>query len=76
MGILVLTVAAIAVSMLAMAIGVVLKRPCLRGSCGGPEVLDPEGDSLSCEACPRTPRECEKAEPRWIDLATARLASV
>ena len=33
MGILVLTVAAIALIMLAMAIGVVLKRPCLRGSC-------------------------------------------
>jgi hypothetical protein len=53
MGILVLTVVVIAVVMLAMAVGVVLKRPCLRGSCGGPEVLDPNGDPLSCEACPR-----------------------
>jgi hypothetical protein len=63
MGILVLTVAVIAVSMLAMAIGVVLKRPCLRGSCGGPEVLDPEGDSLSCEACPRRRENARKQSP-------------
>ena len=63
MGILVLTVAAIAVSMLAMAIGVVLKRPCLRGSCGGPEVLDPEGASLRCEACPRRRENARKQSP-------------
>ena len=60
MGILVLTVAAMAVTMLAMAIGVVLKRPCLRGSCGGPEVLDPEGEPLSCEACPRRRENARK----------------
>ena len=53
MGILVLTVAAIAVIMLVMAIGVAFKRPCLHGSCGGPEVLDAEGDPLSYESCPR-----------------------
>ena len=60
MGILVLTVAAIALIMLAMAIGVVFKRPCLRGSCGGPEVLDPEGDPLSCESCPRRRENAQK----------------
>ncbi len=51
-GLLALTIAAIAIVMFAMAIGVVMKRPCLRGSCGGPEVLDPNGDAVSCETCP------------------------
>lgn len=54
--VLALTVAAIAVIMLAMAVGVVMKRPCLRGSCGGPEVLDPEGGPVSCETCPNRRR--------------------
>lgn len=48
-----LTMVIIGGAMLVMAIGVVLNNRCLRGSCGGPEVLGPEGESLSCEACPR-----------------------
>jgi len=35
-----------------MAIGVMFRRPCLRGSCGGPAVLGPDGEKLSCDACP------------------------
>ena len=35
-----------------MAIGVIFQRPCLRGSCGGPAVLGPNGEKLSCEGCP------------------------
>lgn len=35
-----------------MALGVMFRRPCLRGSCGGPERLGPDGRSISCEACP------------------------
>ena len=36
----------------AMAIGVMFRRPCLRGSCGGPEVRNAQGESLSCATCP------------------------
>lgn len=36
----------------AMAIGVMFKRPCLRGSCGGPAVIGPGGEKLSCSDCP------------------------
>lgn len=36
----------------AMAIGVMFRRPCLRGSCGGPEILGPDREKLSCGACP------------------------
>ena len=53
LGLVVITVTVFAVVMLAMAVGVIMKRPCLRGSCSGPEVLDSEGDPVSCEACPR-----------------------
>jgi hypothetical protein len=42
--------------MAAMAVGVVLKRPCLRGSCGGPEMTGLDGESLSCAACPNRQR--------------------
>jgi hypothetical protein len=40
----------------AMAIGVMMKRPCLRGSCGGPAVSGPDGQKLSCETCPNRKR--------------------
>lgn len=62
MGIVVLTVAAIAIVMLIMAVGVIFKRPCLRGSCGGPEIFDADGEPISCGACPRRKRrECDVA---------------
>ena len=35
-----------------MAIGVMFRRPCLRGSCGGPAMLGPDGQKISCDACP------------------------
>jgi len=35
-----------------MAIGVMFRRPCLRGSCGGPAVLKPDGEKISCGTCP------------------------
>ena len=40
------------VAVLAMAVGVIFKRPCLRGSCGGPEVMGGDGEPISCAACP------------------------
>jgi hypothetical protein len=48
----------IGAAMLAMAVGVVFGNRCLRGSCGGPEVLGPDGEPLTCDACPhRSPTE-------------------
>ncbi len=41
-----------ALAMLVMAIGVIFKRPCLRGSCGGPEVMGGDGEPISCATCP------------------------
>lgn len=46
-----LSIVVFAVAMLIMAVGVIFKRPCLRGSCGGPEVTI-GGESMSCATCP------------------------
>ncbi len=43
----------IGIAMAIMAIGLLSKNRCLRGSCGGPDVLDAQGESLRCGACPR-----------------------
>ncbi len=37
-----------------MSVGLLSKNRCLRGSCGGSEVLDAQGESLRCGACPRS----------------------
>ncbi len=46
----------VALAMLAMGIGVIFKRPCLRGSCGGPEVMGGDGGPVSCATCPNRTR--------------------
>lgn len=46
----------IAAVLAAMAVGVMFKRPCLRGSCGGKPVSGPGGESLSCATCPNRRR--------------------
>ncbi len=51
-----ITVAVIALGMLAMAVGVIGSGRCLRGSCGGPEARDANGESLSCATCPNRER--------------------
>jgi hypothetical protein len=45
-----------AASVAAMAIGVMLRRPCLRGSCGGPAVRGADGQAISCATCPNRAR--------------------
>jgi uncharacterized protein len=47
-----LTVGLMALVMTGMAVGVMFSNKCLRGSCGGPEVLGPGGESLTCDTCP------------------------
>ena len=51
------------VTMLLMAVGVLLSNRCLRGSCGGPEVLGPDGTPLSCEGCPQREVQAAPAIP-------------
>ena len=35
-----------------LSVGVLVSGRCLRGSCGGPDVLDADGESLKCATCP------------------------
>ena len=57
-----LTVAIFAIVMVSMAIGVIMRRPCLRGSCGGPEVLTSDGEPLTCATCPNRKKRQEKSK--------------
>jgi hypothetical protein len=61
--VLVASVLVVGASIAAMAIGVMMRRPCLRGSCGGPELRNARGDKLSCATCPnrRRPSPPERA---------------
>lgn len=52
MAVLFLTLSVFLLVVLAMAVGIIFRRPCLRGSCGGPDVLDASGEPLTCATCP------------------------
>ena len=58
----IVTAAIIGALMLLMAVGVMFKRKPLRGSCGGAEIWDCDGDDLTCGACPN--RAKKKQQPR------------
>jgi hypothetical protein len=47
----ILTVLVVGLAMTAMGVGLIFSNRCLRGSCGGPEALNADGESLSCGAC-------------------------
>jgi hypothetical protein len=55
MALILLTIVVMSLAMLCMAVGAIFSNRCLRGSCGGPEVLGPEGESLACDTCPLRP---------------------
>ncbi|MCC6489601.1 MAG: (Na+)-NQR maturation NqrM [Candidatus Hydrogenedentes bacterium] len=58
----VLTVVIVAATMLIMAVGVMFRGKCLRGSCGGEDAVGPDGEILTCDTCPRRKeREREQA---------------
>jgi hypothetical protein len=52
-----LAAALMLIGVAAMAIGVIFRRPCLRGSCGGPEVRAADGGKISCGTCPNRRRD-------------------
>lgn len=62
-GLIGITILVIGALMAAMAVGVIFKNKSLRGSCGGADVVDCEGESLACGACPnRTEKQARKAD--------------
>ncbi|RMH22595.1 MAG: DUF539 domain-containing protein [Acidobacteria bacterium] len=65
MTLMLLTLAVFLFVVLIMAVGVIFKRPCLRGSCGGPDIFDRDGDPITCATCPNRKRlEAEAQERR------------
>ena len=56
MPIFLLTIAALALIMLIMSVGVIFSGRCLRGSCGGRAVLDSAGEPITCATCPNRDR--------------------
>lgn len=64
-----LTLAIFGTAMFAMAIGLVLSGRVLRGSCGGPEVLDAHGNPLSCGTCPKKEVDLCPSDDLLIQMA-------
>ena len=64
MTLLLLTIAVLALIMLVMSVGVMFSGRCLRGSCGGPAVLDASGEPVTCATCPNRDRLKAEAEQR------------
>lgn len=62
LGLFLLSLGLIGIVVLAMSVGVALSGRCLRGSCGGPEAVGPDGEPLACATCPNRSRE--QPEPR------------
>ncbi len=60
-----ITIVAFLLIAAAMAVGVIFQNKSLRGSCGGSEVVDCDGESLSCGACPNSKKNkaARKAHP-------------
>lgn len=52
MAVFLLTLGGMALVMMIMAVGVIFSGRCLRGSCGGPDAVGPDGEPLSCATCP------------------------
>jgi hypothetical protein len=47
-----LTLGVMAIAMVLMGVGVILNGVCLRGSCGGPDAVGPDGEPMNCATCP------------------------
>lgn len=55
-----ITIGLFALIMLMMAVGVIFSGRCLRGSCGGPDVIGPDGEPIRCATCPKNREDAEK----------------
>lgn len=75
MMVILVSIAAFLLIAAAMSVGVIFQNKSLRGSCGGSEVVDCDGESLSCGTCPnRKDAPATKARPAELlrDLTGTR----
>lgn len=42
----------VGVMMAFMAVGIFFRGRCMRGNCGGEEIIGPDGEVLNCDTCP------------------------
>ena len=65
MAIFLVTLGAFVAAMTVMSVGVILGQKHLRGSCGGPRIVGPDGDLMSCDTCPnKDEAHCERDRER------------
>ena len=73
MTLLIISLIAFGFIILIMSVGVLLQGRCLRGSCGGEEIIGPNGELLNCGACParkeREAREAERSQGTRVPLS-------
>ncbi len=74
MTVLLITLAVFALVMLVMSVGVLLSGRCLRGSCGGPAVLDGDGEPITCATCPNRERLLEEVRQHALEAAAEQAA--
>jgi hypothetical protein len=55
---LIATIAVVLIAMLGLGVGVLLGGRPLHGSCGGKEIIGPDGEPLSCASCPNRRPDC------------------
>jgi len=55
--------------MVGLSIGVILSDRRLRGSCGGDALISPDGEAISCGACPKKEQELCPSDDDLIRLA-------
>ncbi len=66
---LLLTIGVFGVVMLAMSVGVLFNDRCLRGSCGGPDLVGPNGELLLCAGCPKRREREQSAAGELVTMA-------
>ena len=59
-----LSIGVLALVMLAMAVGPLFSRRCLRGSCGALGAQGVDGDESGCEGCPLRPPSTSRSAVR------------
>ncbi len=75
MSLFLVTFAAFCFIVLIMAVGVIFKGRCLRGSCGGQAIVDANGDLLNCDTCPVRKEHEEQARAALEQIASAQKAT-
>jgi hypothetical protein len=70
------TIVLFGVIMAMMAVGVIFSGRCLRGSCGGPDVIGPDGEPIRCATCPKRKEDALRAQEHGAGDESCRVRPV